>query len=50
VQVLTSFDDVDMRWSLPKADVVAQIYMFLKDTYYVTYIDYDNMKLLGEFW
>jgi len=50
VQVLTSFDDADMDWNVASADVMASIYTNLKDTYYVTYIDYDNMMLVGAFW
>lgn len=43
-------DEAESDWLVPGAEIRAQFWIDTINTYYTTYIDYDNLKMVGTFW
>ena len=50
IEVATSFNAAESSWQLAGADVRSQFWIDIDKTYYTTYIDYDDLTLIGTFW
>lgn len=50
IEIATSFNAAESSWKLAGADVRSQFWIDINKTYYTTYIDFDELVLVGTFW
>ena len=50
MEAITSFGKDTPEWYVPKAEIRQQLWIEKLETYYVTYIDFDELELVAELW